>query len=87
MIVLQSRPVKDYVHARLSKEEAALLEALKRQTGASDSALVKRGLRLVQRDLRRQRSALDLARKSAGKFSGGPTDLSTNAKYLERFGK
>ena len=79
--------MKTYVHARLSKEEAALVQALKRQTGASESALVKQGLRLVQRDLGRQRSALDLARASAGKFARGPADLSTNPKHLERFGK
>jgi hypothetical protein len=58
-----------------------------RHVKKSESALVKRGLRLIRRDLGQQHSALDLARKSAGKFRGGPMDLSTSRKHLRGFGK
>lgn len=32
-------------------------------------------------------SVLDLTRDLAGKYGGGPKDLSTNPKYLDGFGK
>jgi len=78
--------VKAYVHARLGREDAALLAELKRATGESESQLVRRGLRLVRERVTR-RSALDLAGKSAGKFKGGPKDLSTNRRHLDGFGR
>jgi len=79
--------VKSYIHARLSREDHAVLEELKQATGESESRLVRRGLRLVLKELGGRRSALDLARDSAGKFKKGPKDLSTNKKYLDRFGR
>jgi hypothetical protein len=80
--------MKAYVHARLSPDDRARLEELKQVTGESESSLVKRGLRLAhEREVGKRRSALDLARRYAGKFSGGPKDLSTNKKHLESFGR
>lgn len=78
---------KVVIHARLNEEDRALLAQLKRATGATDSALIRRGLRLVQRQLKRQPSALDVAGLSAGKFRGGPPDLGTNPEHLEGFGR
>jgi len=78
--------VKSYVHARVGKEDRALLDSLKRSTGRSESDLVRRGLRLVAKELRGRRSARELAGPSVGKFKRGPRDLSTNKNYLDGFG-
>lgn len=78
---------KTVIHARLTDEDRALLARLKRATGASDSELIRRGLRLVHRDLEKTPSALDLAGQSAGRFHGGPADLATNPEHLDDFGR
>ena len=82
-----SHCMKTVVHARLTSEDSALLADLKKATGQSDSELIRRGLRLVQKDLGGLRSALDAAGRSAGRFSGGPRDLSTHLEHLEGFGR
>lgn len=79
--------MKTYIHARLNKEDRALLEELKKSTGRSESELVREGLRSIRRQLERKRNALDLAGKSSGKFAGGPKDLSTNNEHLADFGR
>jgi hypothetical protein len=79
--------MKTVIHARLAPEDRTLLADLKRATGHSDSELIRRGLRLVQKDLDATRSALDVAGRSAGKFSGGPRDLSTHPGHLADFGR
>jgi Arc/MetJ-type ribon-helix-helix transcriptional regulator len=79
--------MKTYIHARLSEEDRAVLEELKKSTGRSESELVRDGLRLIQRRLERKRNALEVAGKSAGKFTGGPKDLSTNKEHLAEFGR
>jgi hypothetical protein len=78
--------VKSYVHARLGEEERAALRELVRDTGQSESVIVRRGLRLVAAEERRRRSALHLAGRSVGRFKGGPRDLSSDRKHLEGFG-
>jgi Arc/MetJ-type ribon-helix-helix transcriptional regulator len=79
--------MKAYIHARLSKEDRAVLEGLKKATGSSESELVRRGLRLVLKQLGRKRSALELAGNSVGKFKNGPRDLAANKKHLDGFGR
>ncbi|MGH9662007.1 MAG: hypothetical protein ACRD96_25895 [Bryobacteraceae bacterium] len=80
--------MKRYVHARLAADERRQLEELKRLTGDSETTLVKKGLRLVhERELRSRRSVLDLAGTLVGKYRGGPSDLSTNKKHLDDFGR
>lgn len=79
--------MKKYVHARLSTKDRDLLEELKKATGQSESELIRLGLHLVFKERHPARSALDLAGASAGKFRGGPPDLSTNKKHLEGFGE
>jgi hypothetical protein len=82
--------MKAYIHARLSKEERAALDALKKATGHSDSELVRRGLKLVARQVKKTKrplSALDLAGPLVGCVKGGPKDLSTNPKYMDGFGE
>jgi Arc/MetJ-type ribon-helix-helix transcriptional regulator len=78
--------MKNYIHARLGKDDREMLEELKKSTGHSESELVRRGLQLVVRELARERSALELAGASVGRFERGPRDLATNAKHLEDFG-
>jgi Arc/MetJ-type ribon-helix-helix transcriptional regulator len=78
--------MKTYIHARLSDEDRAVLDELKKWTGRSESELVREGLRLIQRELKPKRSALDVAGKSSGKFRGGPKDLSTSKEHLAEFG-
>ena len=79
--------MKAYIHARLRKDDHAVLDALKKATGQSDSELVRRGLLLVSKELRRKRSALEVAGPSVGKFKKGPRDLSTNKKHRQGFGE
>lgn len=78
---------KGYVHARLGKEDRAVLDGLKRSTGRSESEIVRRGLHLVAGEQGRRPSALDLAGRGAGRFKKGPQDLSTNRKQLDGFGE
>ena len=79
--------MRSYVHARLGRDERALLDRLKATTGRSESDLVRRGLRLVGDELGKRRSARDLAGPSVGKFAKGPRDLSTNRAHLDGFGE
>jgi hypothetical protein len=79
--------VKAYIHARLAREDRAVLEELKQATGSSESELVRRGLHLVAAAERRRLTALDLAGTSVGRFQQGPSDLSANRKHLEGFGE
>lgn len=79
--------MKRYIHARLGDEERTLLQQLKRATGCSESEIVRRGLRLVAQEERRQRSALELAGPSVGRFKKAPRDLSTNRRHLDDFGQ
>ena len=81
------RIMKAYVHARIGKQEGAILDLLRRSTGLSDSELIRRGLALVLREHGAAPSALELAGKSVGRIRKGPKDLSTNKEHLEGFGE
>jgi hypothetical protein len=79
--------MKGYIHARLRKEDRAVLEKLKRSTGHTESEIVRRGLQLVAKEEGRRRSALEVAGGSVGRFKNGPVDLSIGAHHLEGFGR
>jgi Arc/MetJ-type ribon-helix-helix transcriptional regulator len=79
--------MKAYIHARLTKHDRAVLQELKKATGHSESELVRRGLRLVLKELDRKSSALELSGQSVGKFKRGPKDLSTNKRHFAGFGE
>ncbi len=79
--------VKPYVHARVGKEDRALLDRLKHATGQSESDLVRHGLRLVAKELGERPSARELAGPSVGRFERGPRDLSTNRNHVDGFGE
>ena len=79
--------MKSSIHARLDKEDSAVLQELKTATGESESQIVRRGLRLMRETLSGKRSALDVAGTSVGRFKKAPKDLSTNKRHLEGFGR
>lgn len=80
--------MKNYVHARLGPEERVILKELRETTGAGESALVKRGLRFIyEQEVRKAKSALDVAGKSVGKFRSRIGDLSVNKKHLQGYGR
>lgn len=80
--------MKNYIHARLDREEQILLKELIKATGETITALVKKGLRLVhQKEVKPAKNALEVAGDLVGCAKGGPPDLSTNKKYMEGYGK
>ena len=79
--------MKPYIHARLSPEDREILEELKRVSGYTESEILRRGLRLVSRELAARPSALELAGRSVGRFKTGPRDLATDRRHLEGFGE
>lgn len=79
--------MKRYIHARLGPHDREVLEELKQATGRTESEIVRRGLQLVAQEAGQQRSALELAARSVGRFKKGPRDLSANRKHLEGFGE
>jgi hypothetical protein len=87
LTVCYAAAMKAYIHARLDANDRVVLQQLKRATGRTESELIRRGLRLVAEAEGRQRSALDVAGRSVGRFQKGPRDLSTNRKHLRGFGE
>jgi hypothetical protein len=79
--------MKSYIHARLTAEDREVLNELRAATGQGESELVRKGLRLVLNEVRREFSALDLAGDSVGKFGKAPKDLARNKAHLSGFGK
>ena len=69
----------------LAREVA--LEA--RRRGVSKSAWVREALERAAKEGRRKKklSCLELAGDLVGSLRGGPSDLSSNPKYMEDFGK
>lgn len=79
--------MKAFVHARLDRDDRAVLDALKHATGHTESEIVRRGLQLMADEVGRRCSALDAAGRSVGRFKKGPRDLTTSATHLEGFGE
>jgi Arc/MetJ-type ribon-helix-helix transcriptional regulator len=74
------------VQARLDEESEQALRHLTRQLGWSPSRVVREGLRLMAKHHGAQRAK---KRKiiGMGEFSGGPSDLATNKKHMEDYGR
>jgi len=87
MLIAATVAQESYIHARLTREDRAILDKMRKMSGCSESELVRRGLRLALEELGRKQSALELAGRSAGKFRNGPRDLATDRKHLEGFGE
>jgi hypothetical protein len=72
------------VQARIDSATAKLLARLRRQTGKSDSELVRKGLELLG-----EMSAPAPRRRvrGLGKFASGQPDLGSNKRHLAGFGR
>lgn len=72
------------IQARLDPESQKRLAALVRQLGWTPSRVVREALRVLAatRLHKRKRKIIGL-----GKFDSGLTDLGSNKKYLEDFGR
>jgi hypothetical protein len=76
--------MRNTVQARLDGKSRKRLTSLVRELGWSPSRVVREGLRLVEAShLRRKRRGVI----GLGKFSSGVSDLGSNKKHLEGFGK
>ena len=72
------------VQARLDPETLDLLTRLRRSTGLSDSELLRRGLRrLAERGARARRHRI----VGVGRFASTVTDLASNKRRLQGFGR
>jgi hypothetical protein len=76
--------MKTSVQARLDPEGQAILDRLTKRLGWSTSQVVREGLRLLalHYDVAPKRKVIGV-----GKFDAGPSDLATNKKYMEDFGR
>ncbi|TMQ20449.1 MAG: hypothetical protein E6J91_03960 [Deltaproteobacteria bacterium] len=72
------------VQARIDAATAAALARLRRQTGLTDSQLVRKGLELVT-----QGAAPVKPRRirGIGRFASGRSDLGSNKAHLSGFGR
>jgi hypothetical protein len=76
--------MKAMIQARLDEETQAALERLVRQHGLKASEIVREGIRLVDKQYTPPARPRLIG---VGMFSSGITDLSTNKKHMEGFGK
>lgn len=72
------------VQARIDATTEAVLARLRRQTGLTDSQLVRKGLELVS-----QRAMPIKVRRvrGVGRFASGRSDLGSNKAHLSGFGR
>ena len=72
------------IQARLDQKTARLLVRLRRQTGANDSEIVRRGISALSQALPQPRG-----RKvhGLGRFVSGLSDLGSNKDHLAGFGR
>jgi hypothetical protein len=72
------------VQTRLDDETQSLLDRLVSEAGLTTSEILRKGIKLVAAaELPPRRRGLI----GAGMFDSGVSDLSTNKKYMEDFGK
>ena len=72
------------VQARLDAETRATLEKLVRRTGRSASQVVRHGIHLAAREANVNQAVKIIG---LGEFDSGITDLASNKKHLEGYGK
>jgi len=76
--------MKTSVQARLDPELQAVLERLTKQLGWSPSRVLREGLRLMDRQYGASPKKKIIG---LGEFDAGPSDLATNKKHLEGYGR
>ncbi len=71
------------VQTRLDQETQSLLDRLVSEAGLTTSEVLRKGIKLVAAaELPHRRGLI-----GAGEFDSGVSDLSTNKKYMEDYGK
>ena len=76
--------MKATVQARLDEETQAALDRLRRRRGMKTSEVVREGIRLVDE---KYTPSVFPRLIGLGKYDSGVSDLATNKKYMEDFGK
>lgn len=76
--------MKATIQARLDPESQMILERLTKRFGWSSSQIVREGLRLLARDHKVSSGTRIIG---VGKFNAGPSDLATNKKHMEGYGR
>jgi antitoxin component of RelBE/YafQ-DinJ toxin-antitoxin module len=76
--------MKATVQARLDKETRAILKGLVENTGLRTSDVVRKGIHLVAREAEVNRPFRIIG---LGEFDSGISDLASNKKHLEGYGK
>jgi hypothetical protein len=71
------------VHARIDATTEEVLGRLRRQTGLSESELLRAGIRALAREHTTPRRVRVVG---VGKFASGRSDLGTNKRLLDDFG-
>ena len=72
------------VQARIDAATEAALARLRRQTGMTDSQLVRKGLELVSQSMR---PVMVRRVRGLGRFASGRSDLGSNKAHLAGFGR
>jgi len=74
---------------RISQAERKALRQRARAEGLSQGCLVRRALRAygVTPEPDKAKTGYDVIKHLIGSCQGGPSDLSTNPKYMEEFGR
>lgn len=72
------------VQARIDATTEAALARLRRQTGMSDSQLVRKGLELVSQSMKPVRARRI---RGIGQFASGRSDLGSNKAHMSGFGR
>lgn len=72
------------IQARLDTKTERMLVRLRRQTGANDSEIVRRGLEALSRVLPQ---ASPRRIRGLGKFDSGCSDLGSNTEHLAGFAR
>jgi len=76
--------MKPNVQARLDRKSRLALDELVRRPGWSPSKVLREGLRLLTTCYRRPSTKRVIG---IGRFASGGTDLGSNKKHLQRFGR
>jgi metal-responsive CopG/Arc/MetJ family transcriptional regulator len=77
------------ITVRLTRKLQKQLTALVKETGKTESEIVRDAIEELCQRRGSEPSCYDIAKKMGiiGAISGGPPDLSTNPKYMEGFGR
>jgi hypothetical protein len=82
--VVQLTIMGSTIQARLDGQSRKRLSVLVRELGWSPSRVVREGLRVLEATHRRKKKQCVIG---LGKFRSGLSDLGSNKKHLQRFGR